>query len=229
MTVLRAILFDFDGVIADSEPSHLRAFQAVMAQEGVSVSEEDYTERYLGLDDRACLRAILRDAGKVYDEETIEAIFRRKSGIYLEGLRANPVFRPGAPGFIRTVASRYPLMVASGALREEIEYVLAADGLRACFVGIVSAEDVRNCKPDPEPFLTALSRLNGRDGTAPEILPGECLVIEDAVNGIVAAHGAGMRCLAVAGSCPAYRLGAADAVVQTLETVPLERLRAMFL
>lgn len=227
--MLRAILFDFDGVIADSEPSHLRAFQLAMAEEGVTVSADTYVERYLGLDDRACLRAMLRDAGRAFSEETLETVFRRKSGIYLEGLRKDPLLRPGASDFIRTAASRYPLMVASGALREEIQLVLSVAGLRACFADIVSAEDVRNCKPDPEPFLTALTRLNDRLEMTPAVRPEECLVIEDALNGITAAHGAGMKCLAVAGSCPAYRLRAADAVVLSLETLPLERLHGMFL
>lgn len=226
--MLRAILFDFDGVIADSEPAHLRAFQAVMAEEGVTIAEEDYYNRYLGLDDRACLRAVLRDAGRTPSDETIEAIFLRKAGQYLRGLRENAVLRPGAADFIRRVSSRCPLMVASGALRDEIELVLEGADLRACFVDIVSAEDVRRCKPHPEPFLTALDRLNDRLAPTPPVRPVECLVIEDALHGIAAAREAGMKCLAVAGSCPTYSLGAADAVVQTLEALSIERLEGMF-
>ena len=226
--MLRAILFDFDGVIADSEPAHFRAFQAVMAEETLPLIEETYYSRYLGLDDRACLRAMLRDAGRTISDEALETLFRRKSERYLQGLREEAPLRPGAADFIPRAASRCPLMIASGALRSEIELVLAGADLRACFVDIVSAEDVKNCKPHPEPFLTALSRLNDRLAPSPFIQPGECLVIEDALHGIAAAHGAGMKCLAVAGSCPAYRLGAADAVAQTLEALPLERIEGMF-
>ena len=226
--MLRAILFDFDGVIADSEPAHLRAFRAVMAGEGVELTEETYTSRYLGLDDRTCLRATLRDAGKTVSDEALEVLFRRKSEHYLQGLREGAALRPGAGDFIRRASSRYPLTVASGALRNEIELVLEGADLRACFVDIVSAEDVQRCKPHPEPFLTALNRLNGRLEPSPPIRPAECLVIEDALHGIAAAHEAGMKCLAVAGSCPAYRLGAADAVAQTLEALPLERIEGMF-
>jgi HAD superfamily hydrolase (TIGR01509 family) len=226
--MLRAILFDFDGVIADSEPAHFRAFRAVMAEEGLGLDGGIYYERYLGLDDRACLRAMLRDAGRSVSDEALEALFRRKSEGYLQGLREEAVLRPGAADFIRRVSDRHPLMVASGALRPEIELVLAGADLRACFVDIVSAEDVRHCKPHPEPFLTALARLNDRLAVSPPVRPAECLVIEDALHGIAAAHGAGMKCLAVAGSCPAYRLGAADAVVQTLEALSVERLEGMF-
>jgi len=225
---LRAILFDFDGVIADSEPAHLRAFQSVVAGEGVALAEETYYSRYLGLDDRACLRAILRDADRTVSDEALESLFQRKSGQYLQGLREGAVLRPGAADFIRRVSARHPLMIASGALRGEIELVLEGADLRACFVDIVSAEDVRHCKPHPEPFLTALDRLNRAAEPHPPVQPGECLVIEDALHGIVAAHEAGMKCLAVAGSYPAYRLGSADVVAQSLEGFPAERLEDMF-
>lgn len=226
--MLRAILFDFDGVIADSEPAHLRAFQEVVAGEGVALAEETYYSRYLGLADRACLRAILRDAGRAATDSLVEALFERKSERYLQGLREGAVLVPGAAEFIRRASARHPLAVASGALRREIELVLGQAGLRSCFVDIVSAEDVRRGKPHPEPFLTALDRLNRGIGASPLIQPGECLVVEDALHGIAAAHGAGMKCLAVATSCPTYHLGAADAVTQSLGGVPVGRLEDMF-
>jgi HAD superfamily hydrolase (TIGR01509 family) len=225
---LRAILFDFDGVIADSEPSHLEAFREVVAGEGVTLQEETYYRRYLGLDDRACLRAILADAGRIVTEESLEVLFRRKSERYQRGLRENPVLKDGAPDFVRRASARFPLIVASGALRDEIELVLEGAGLRSCFADIVSAEDVRHCKPHPEPFLTALDRLNRKTAPTPPIAPRECLVIEDALHGIAAAHEAGMKCLAVAGSYPAYRLGAADMVVPSLEGLPIEKLEGLF-
>ncbi|MBI2950736.1 HAD family phosphatase [bacterium] len=226
--MLRAILFDFDGVIADSEPAHLRAFQEVVAGEGVALAEETYYSRYLGLADRACLRAILRDAGRAATDNLVEALFERKSERYLQGLREGAVLMPGSAEFIRRASARHPLAVASGALRGEIELVLAQADLRSCFVDIVSAEDVRQGKPHPEPFLTALDCLNRGVGASPLIQPGECLVVEDALHGIAAAHEAGMKCLAVATSCPIYRLGAADVVTQSLEGFSVGRLGDMF-
>lgn len=226
--MLRAILFDFDGVIADSEPAHLRAFQAVVAEEGVALNEETYYSRYLGLDDRACLRAILRDAGRNCADDALEHLFRRKSAQYLNALREGAVLMPGAADFIRRASARYPLAIASGALRSEIELVLAGADLRSCFVDVVSAEDVRHCKPHPEPFLTALDLLNRQIRPYPPIQASECLVIEDALHGISAAHEAGVKCLAVASSYPISRLGAADMVAQSLEGFPVERLEGLF-
>ena len=226
--MLRAILFDFDGVIADSEPAHLRAFQDTVAAEGIALDEETYYNHYIGLPDRACLRAILKDAGKDVTEEAFEALFSHKAARYLDALREGAVVMPGAAAFIQRARVRYPLAVASGALREEIELVLEQAALRACFVDIVSAEDVRRGKPHPEPFLTALNSLNLRIGPSPLIQPGECLVVEDALHGITAAHEAGMKCLAVATSCPIYRLGAADMVAPNMEGVVLGRIEDMF-
>jgi HAD superfamily hydrolase (TIGR01509 family) len=226
--MLRAILFDFDGVIADSEPAHLRAFQDAVAAEGIALDEETYYAHYIGLPDRPCLRAILRDAGKEVTEEAFEALFRHKSARYLDTLREGAVVMPGAAEFIQRAGARYPLAIASGALRDEIELVLEQADLRASFVDIVSAEDVRRGKPHPEPFLAALNSLNWRIGPSPLIQPGECLVVEDALHGIIAAHEAGMKCLAVATSCPIYRLGAADMVAPSLEGVSLGRVEDMF-
>jgi beta-phosphoglucomutase-like phosphatase (HAD superfamily) len=123
--------------------------------------------------------------------------------------------------FVRRSAALVPVAIASGALRPEIEAILERTGLRDCFGIIVSSEDVTRCKPDPEPFLTALARLNahrsvaGRNG--PPLRPAECLVVEDSLHGVCAARAAGMRCLAVTNSYPAEALARASRVVKTLE------------
>jgi len=132
---------------------------------------------------------------------------------------------PGVPTFVREAAGRVPLAIGSGALRREIELILAQAGLRAAFAVIVSAEEVTAGKPSPETFLTALARLG--EGV-PDLVAGECLVIEDSRAGIEAARRAGMRCLAVTNSYAVSELTGADLVVPSLEGVSWERLAALF-
>jgi len=221
----RAIIFDFDGVIADSEPLHLAAFQQALEPEGIILTTEAYYADYLGYDDYDAIVAALREAGRPPTEETVQALMAAKAEHFLALVREGVRMLPGVPTFIRTAATRAPLAVASGALRREIELILAYAGLRQAFEAIVSAEDVSEGKPAPESFLTALERLKER---APGLVPGDCLVIEDSRAGIEGARRAGMRCLAVTNSYPASELGAADVVVPSLERVEWDRIAALF-
>jgi beta-phosphoglucomutase len=221
----RAIIFDFDGVIADSEPLHLAAFQQALEPEGIILTTEAYYADYLGYDDYDAIVAALREAGRPPTEENVQALMAAKAEHFLALVRDGVRILPGVPAFVRDSAARAPLAVASGALRREIELILAYAGLRKAFEAIVSAEDVSEGKPAPESFLTALERLKER---VPDLQPGECLVIEDSRAGVEAARRAGMRCLAVTNSYPASELGAADVVVPSLEKVEWERIVALF-
>ena len=221
----RAIIFDFDGVIADSEPLHLAAFQQALEPEGIILTTEAYYADYLGYDDYDAIVAALREAGRPPTEESVERLMAAKAEHFLALVREGVRILPGVPAFIRQAATRLPLAVASGALRREIELILAYAGLREAFETIVSAEDVSEGKPAPESFLLALERLRER---VPTLAPGDCLVIEDSRAGIEAARRAGMRCLAVTNSYPASELGAADVVVPSLEKVEWERVSALF-
>ena len=221
----RALVFDFDGVIADDEPLHLAAFQRALAADGVALTAEAYYARYLGFDDHDAVVEALRDAGRPVTPERVQALMAAKAGHFLALVRDGVRIFPGVPEFVRAAAARVPLAIASGALRREIALILAQAGLTRAFAAIVSAEDVEEGKPSPAAFLGALERL--REG-APDLAAEHCLVVEDSRAGVEAAHRAGMRCLAVTNSYPAEALAAADLVVRSLEEVGWERLEAIF-
>lgn len=214
---LRAVLFDFNGVIVDDERLHLELFRAVLAEEGVGLSDEDYHAKYLGYDDRGCFTAALKDAGRGHlagDAAFIDELIERKAAIYMDAIEERCLLFPGVVELVRKLAADYPMAVVSGALRREIEAVLERGEIRNCFRAIIAAEDVGVCKPDPEGYVRALAALNS--SASPSIHPGECLVIEDSVAGVEAARRAGMRCLAVTNSYAQDDLRGADWIVGSL-------------
>ena len=224
--MLRAIIFDCDGVIADTEPLHLAAFQQVLAEEGITLTEGDYYRYYLALDDRGCYTKAFAENEKSLTQEKLTELIARKASYIEPVMRAQVRLFPGVVEFIRESAMRYSLAVASGALRREIELILECGGVRDCFPTIVSAEDVTRGKPDPESFLKALALINERSGE--QIAPGQCLVIEDSIHGIRAARLAGMRQLAVTNSYPKDQLSEADSVVDSLEGFSLKQAEMLF-
>jgi beta-phosphoglucomutase-like phosphatase (HAD superfamily) len=135
---------------------------------------------------------------------------------------------PAVPEFVMAASQRYPLAVASGARRHELEMILESAGLRSYFELIVSADDVRNGKPDPESFLKAVEGLNASGKRPKAIRPDECAVIEDSREGIASAHGAGMKCVAVATSYPTFELSGADLVVPSLGALRLSQVEDLF-
>ena len=218
--MLKAIIFDFDGVLADTEPLHFRMFQRVLQDEGLPLSERDYYQKYVGFDDRGCFHAVLSEHGRPAPPETIHRLVERKAAMMLGQITTTNVAYPGVVEFVKTVAGRYRLAIVSGALRHEIELILTTAGMRDDFEHITAAEDVPDGKPAPDGYLHALHSLNR---PAP-LLASECLVIEDTLFGIQAAHAAGMRCLALSTTYPPDRLGIADAVITTLKDCDLASL-----
>jgi HAD superfamily hydrolase (TIGR01509 family) len=229
--MLKAIIFDFNGVIADDEPLHLELFQKVLGEEGLPLSEQDYYgKNYLGMDDRGCFEAVFRAHGRTITEDTLQQLIARKANYYQQAIQSRMILFPGAADFVKLAAQRYLLAIASGALRREILMILEHAGIKQYFEAIVSAEDVREGKPSPEGFMKALERLNHPPSLSVQpILPGECLVIEDSPYGITAARSAGMKCAAVMNSYPAERLGEAHLVVKTLVGLRLEVVEALFI
>ena len=225
--MLRAIIFDFNGIIVDDEPIHFELFRRVLKEEGIDLSEKDYYARYLGLDDRGCFSAVYRDNGKSIGDAQLAGLIARKAVYYQETIRTNIKPFPGVTTVVPQLAERFSLAIASGALRDEIELILSTIGIRSCFRVIVSAEDVTQGKPDPEIFAKALAKLNEEDFPGKPIDPGECLVIEDSKEGITGARQAGMKCLAVANSHRADQLSEAHAVTDSLEQVNLNLLEAL--
>ncbi|NLC55662.1 MAG: HAD family phosphatase [Armatimonadetes bacterium] len=212
--MLKALIFDFDGVIVHSEPVHFLQFQRVLAEEGVAVSRAEYDAVYLGMTDRDCFITALERSGRTWSETLVNELIDRKT-VYYQACRAQLAPLPGVETFVRRAAAHLPVAIGSGALRDDIDWVLTNLRLRDCFRVVVSAEDYERGKPDPECFLLTLARLN--EGLGEPVAPGECLVIEDGRHGVTAAHAAGMCCLALTTSYTAAELAAADLVVPTLE------------
>jgi beta-phosphoglucomutase len=224
--MLRALIFDFNGIIVDDEPIHFQLFQRVLGEEGIILMEKAYYERYLGFDDRGAFEAGFRENRRPLDAAKLQELIDRKARYYQDAIRNHVAIFPGVKRLISALAPILPLAVASGALRHEIETILATAGLLDFFRAIVSAEDVARGKPEPEIFLTALAAINTQNNGAP-IAAAECLVIEDSKEGIRGARRAGMKCLAVTNSHPAELLTEANAVVKSLEEVTLTFLQKL--
>ncbi len=160
MNTLSAIIFDFDGVIADTEPLHFAGFRQTLAEIGISLTESDYYANYLGYDDRGCFIAALTAHQRPTDPAALTQLMQRKAYAYLESVKNHLAIFPGVREFVCEAAAAYPLAIASGALRHEIEVILEQAGLQKEFLHITSAEDVTKGKPDPQPFLHALKALN---------------------------------------------------------------------
>jgi len=223
---LRAIVFDFDGVIANSEPLHLRAFRDVLARAGVDLTHEDYYTRYLGFDDFGVFQAINTDRGKGWAEHEVADLVADKALRLAEVERDVSVLFPGAAEAIQRAAAVMPIAIASGALGPEIRRVLNRTGLTRHFAAIVSAEDTPLSKPAPDPYVLAVSLLRTRVGGAP-LQPSECIAIEDSRWGLESARAAGLRTVGVTNSYEAGELALADLVIGSLADLDLEHLRRL--
>lgn len=212
---MRAVVFDFDGVLVDSEPVHFRAMRESLLPEGITIETDEYAGCYMGYDDREAIRLALERHGIGGQPERVHEVAVRKAALY-ERLMPEVPFLPGARELARSLAERMPVGIASGARRREIEAILRVAGLRDAFSAIVGAEDVRQGKPHPEPYLTAMALLAPR---APGLRAEECVVFEDSVAGVAAARAAGMKVVGVTTSNPVARLAAAHRVVASLEEV----------
>ncbi|HKC11375.1 MAG TPA: HAD family phosphatase [Vicinamibacteria bacterium] len=221
---MRAAIFDFDGVIVDSEPLHFQALRSSLLPEGVQIDEEEYYTGYLAYNDRTAIRLALEAHGVSPPPARVDAIARRKAGFFSELASKIPLF-PGAAELVRSLAAGFPLAIASGALHGEIDAILRAVGLRDAFAAIVGADDVSRGKPDPEPYLAAMGLLAAR---TPGLAPPQCLVLEDSMAGIASARTAGMTVVAVTHSYPREKLGAAHHVVDSLVGLENDGLRELF-
>jgi len=225
--MLRALIFDFNGIIVDDEPIHFELFRRVLAEEGIELTEENYYARYLGFDDRGAFSAAYRESGRSLEESLLTRLIGRKAVYYQTAIQNKVRIFPGVDKLIAALAPAVPLAVASGALRQEIETILSTAGLLKHFSVIISAEDVNHGKPEPEIFLKALAALNAQVKNSDHIAAADCLVVEDSKEGIRGARRAGMKCLAVSNSHPAELLQEANAVVTSLEEVDLSLLEKL--
>jgi beta-phosphoglucomutase len=221
---MRAVFFDFDGVLVDSEPLHYRALRESLLAEGITIDEDEYARTYVGYDDRETIRVALEIHARPSSREHVESIIARKVAGF-EALLADVPFFPGARALVEALARVVPIAIVSGARRDEIERIVTAGGLRERFTCIVGADDVRFNKPHPEPYLSALRHVQRQ---AKDVRASDCLVIEDSMPGVAAGLAAGMKVLAVTHTHPAGRLGGAHHVVPSLAQLSPETLRGLF-
>ena len=153
---IRAVVFDFDGVIADTEGLHFETLAAVLAEDGIRVRREEDEGRFLGITDAGCFALAFRDAGRELPPGGCEALVARKAERYRRGIESVRLF-PGARDLVEEAARRLPVTIASCGRREDIEGVLERHGLRRFFDRFVSADDIQRSKPDPEVFLKAVA------------------------------------------------------------------------
>jgi HAD superfamily hydrolase (TIGR01509 family) len=223
---IRAVVFDFDGVIANSEPLHYRGFRDVLAGEGVALEEADYYARYLGFDDAGAFQAIASDRGLDWPRSLVARLVDRKA-VRLEELeREASVLFPGARTAIERLSQACTIAIASGALRAEILRVLERERLAHHFTAVVAAEDTPASKPAPDPYLRAVDLLSASADIP--IRPRDCVAIEDSQWGLQSARVAGLRTVGITHTYPATSLTFAELVVDHLDAVTWERLTSAF-
>ena len=210
-----AVLFDFDGVIVNSEPLHYQAFREVLAAEKIEISEEEYYRELIGFDDKGAFRHIYQSRGVPLTPKTFLTLMTRKSEVMMDLIRRRQFSAlPGVEQFVRSLWRKRPLAICSGALREEIEAMLEAISLRDCFSVIVAAEDVTVGKPDPQGYLMTAKLLGEKFQV--QLKPPDCLIVEDAPTVVRSVRQVGFPVLAVTTSYPPEKLSEANWIVKSL-------------
>ncbi|MGD0551106.1 MAG: HAD family phosphatase [Sedimentisphaerales bacterium] len=255
VAMLEAVIFDFDGVLVDSEKLHYQAFNRVLTKFNYQLSIRDYYDRFLGLSDQELLRIVDKEGKLSLSNQQFEKLLGEKANLFKEmaATEAGPVRKnrntkisdksqvpngagiiEGVPGFLNMLAgNKIPIGICSGALLPEIETILKSAGLRNYFDVVVSAEQVERGKPDPEGFLLALKLLNKlvRHSCGGKlhksIKPENCVVIEDSHWGLEAAKAAGMRTVAITNTYAAEHLKPADKVIEHLNELSIAELHAI--
>jgi len=223
--MLTAVIFDFDGIIVDTEPLHYKAFQEMLVPLDLGYSWQEYLDRYLGFDDRDAFRESFRAAGRPLADAELRTLMEGKAEAFLRIVAGGVPPYPGVVELIRSISGNLPLALCSGALASDIEPILVQLGLTGAFDTMVTADQVAASKPDPESYRLALTRL--KEIHPGKVDPAHALAIEDTPAGIASATGAGMKVLAVTNSYPGERLTGALKVVESLSGVDLEALRLL--
>lgn len=212
--MISAVIFDFDGIIVDSERLHWAAFNKVLEPLGREISWAEYIKTFIGFDDRDTFRHAFPNFGKI----ELAGLIEKKAAAFQELLENDGAAAlPGAVELIKHLSGNIPLAICSGALRADIFPILGSLGIKNAFDTIVTADDTHISKPDPAPYKLAAKKLGVTSG----------LAIEDTQAGIASAKGAGLKVLAVTNSYPAEALTQADAVVASLEGLTLEKLNEL--
>lgn len=228
---LKAVLFDFNGVIINDEPIHQQLIEQILLEENLRPKVEEFREVCLGRSDRACLTDLFARRGRVLSEEYLNGLIARKARAYAEHLTTLPSI-PSYPGLADLIfklrAAQLPMAIVSGAVRSEIELVLHRLNLADCFSVIVAGDDIATSKPDPTGYLLAVEQLN-QSSSALQLHPKNCLAIEDTFAGIQAAKAAGISVVGVANSYPFHMMQrVSNWAVDYLSDLELERVQQVF-
>jgi beta-phosphoglucomutase len=223
--MLKAIVFDFDGVIADTEPLHFEAFRDVLGGCGVPLTERDYADRYIGYDDVGVFQAVGVDRELNWTDAAIAALVSRKAERMAALLEGRSVLFEDAADTVRRVAAELPIAIASGALKREIVFVLEREGLLDAFAVIVAAEDTSRSKPSPDPYVRALADLGNALGR--NIAAADAIAIEDTRPGLESARAAGLLTVAVERTLASDELMIADLVIPDLRSLNVAQLKKL--
>lgn len=228
---LKAVLFDFNGVIIRDEPLHEKLIEQLLLEENLRPKPGEFRQFCLGRSDRACLQDLFASRGRILSETNLETLIARKAKAYqqeLENLSQLPIY-PGVQDLIFAIrASQLKLAVVSGALQSEITLVLERANLGKAFATIVSGDDAIASKPEPDGYLLAVERLN-QQYPGLNLTPAECLVIEDTFVGIAAAKRAGIPVVGVANTYPFHMLQRrANWTVDYLSDLEFDRVREIY-
>ncbi len=218
-----AAIFDFDGVICDSEPAHYAAFNQTLEPLGIHISKHDYYDKYLGYSDVELIAQLFKELGRETDNRQIETIAREKMITFERIISGTDCIYDGVRELLELLNGRnIPCAICSGALMDDINAMLKGCDILKFFEVIVTADDVKRCKPDPEGYLTALTKLNAKHSG--RIRPGNAVAIEDSLWGLQAARKAGLKTIAVTNSYRADELVSADLIVSGLGELTIDKI-----
>ena len=224
--MLKAVIFDFDGVITDSEILHFRAFNQVLAQYGIELTKNEYYTTYLGFNDSDCYKLLIGQGLLKTDQGQIDNLIEQKKYIFKQLAQTEGKMIEGVRDFLTMLEqNNIPMAVCSGSLLTEVEMVLEDARLRHLFEVIVSGEQVKKGKPDPEGFLLSLQRLN--ENRENPIMAKQCIAIEDSHWGLEAAKAAGMHTIAVTNSYDAEQLSMAEKIATRLNELSIADLQQL--
>src|ERR1700752_965101 len=228
--MIKAIFFDFNGVIIDDETIQMKAYQEVLKGHEIALNEELYFDA-LGMDDRTFVRSMFKHAKKPLPDPVLEKVLDAKTDIHRQMIEDLPLF-PGVLTFLKAAAREFEIGLVSMANQVEVGYVFQRAHLTPLFSVIVTAEDASVCKPAPDCYLAGLRKLNEKRQHERKLplLPSECLGIEDSPPGIQAARAAGLRTLGITNKVPpaALREAGADVVTASLADWTVDAVKRLY-
>ena len=228
---MKAVLFDFNGVIINDEPIHQQLTEQILLEENLRPIPGEYRKVCLGRSDRVCLNQLLVRRGRVVNESYLLQLMKRKAQAYqqqLEKIEKLPLYLGLEDLILQLKAKKLKLAVVSGAMRSEIELVLNRANLAQHFSVIVAGDDITTSKPEPDGYLLAVERLNQQYSDL-QLQPWQCLAIEDAPAGIQAAKQAGISVVGVANTYPFHMIQRqANWAVDYLHDLEVERIQQIY-